>query len=510
MSAPAASVPAVPLAASVNNVGKTYGATVALDRVSMDIVEGRTHALLGRNGAGKSTLVGIMTGLTAPDTGTVSFGGTPAPSMNDRPGWRGQVACVYQRSTVVPSLSVAENLFLAREQGGRGWLNLRQRRTAAAQVLEEWDLPIDPRARVDELPVGSRQLVEIARGLTSGVRFVILDEPTAKLDANEARRLFEHMLRLQASGVTFLYISHHLHEIYEVCQDVTVLRDGKLVATGSVDETPTTEIVAQMTGERGPLTTGGRRNTASTPHGDNVVLHLNDVSSGRGAAEAFDDVAFEIHDGEIVGLAGLDGSGKLGVAQVVAGLARAKSGDLRLGTTQLGDGRVDRAMAAGVGFVAEDRQNQGIIATMSVEENTTLSGLGSFGRFGFINPARRHRSAAELTKRLGVVMPSLKAPISELSGGNQQKVMLARAMVTNPNLLVLTKPTAGVDIKSKEELMRAVRSAAAAGTAVLVVSDELDDLASCTRVLVMVKGRLSAEFGPEWEANDIVAAMEGV
>lgn len=505
---PAAAEPqAPPPVASVHEVSKQFGPTRALRDVSLTVTSGRTHALLGRNGAGKSTLVSVLTGLTRPDRGRVEFLGRPAPATADRAAWQPLVACVYQRSSVVPTMSVAENLFLARHAVGPPVISWRRMHAEAAHLLAEWDLPVDPRARVDTLAVGSRQLVEIARGLSSGSRFVILDEPTAKLDAREAGRLFDRMQRLKRSGVTFLYISHHLHEIYEVCEDVTVLRDGAAVGVAAVEDMPPERVVELMTGSSDAATV--TRRTAAAPPGDAIVV-VRGLTAAAGAVEPFEDVDLSIRAGEVLGLAGLDGSGKLGVAEALVGRQRPARGTVAVAGRPLRPGRIDISLRHGVGFVPEDRQTQGLVPQLSVAENITLTATRDLGRAGVVEPRRRRTLAAGLVARLGVAPLDPSLPVSALSGGNQQKVLLGRALATRPRVLVLIKPTAGVDVRSKRALLESVDAAAAAGAAVLVVSDEIEDLAVCHRVQVMFRGRTTAHVDAGWSDDRLISAIEGV
>ncbi|MEO6879733.1 MAG: ATP-binding cassette domain-containing protein, partial [Mycobacteriaceae bacterium] len=338
---------------AVHAISKSFGPTRALTDVSLEVRPGRTRALLGRNGAGKSTLVSMLTGIGTPDAGTVAFGGEPAPPPGHTAQWRQRVACVYQRSTVVPSLTVGENLFLNRQpmQGRRiAWRTLYRE---SAELLEQWDIPVDPRTAISTLTVADRQLVEIARALSTGARFIILDEPTAKLDAGDIARLFRTMHDLQDAGVTFLYISHHLHEIYQVCTDVTVLRDGRNAGDGEVADLDADAIVTMMTGEAGTSALASPL-ARTLPEDTEVRLKLDGLSSTR-ASEPFRDVDLDVRAGEIVGLAGIDGCGKAGVAEVVVGLAKGSAGTATLGGRTYTSTTVPRAIASGLGFLAQDR-----------------------------------------------------------------------------------------------------------------------------------------------------------
>ncbi|MFJ5156856.1 sugar ABC transporter ATP-binding protein [Streptomyces sp. NPDC088353] len=484
---------------------KRYGPTVALADGRLTVLPGESHALVGRNGAGKSTLVAVLTGLQAPDEGEVRFDGEPAPALTDRDAWRRKVACVYQKPTVIPELTVAENLFINRQPTGRGRLiSWRRLRKQAADLLDTWDVHVDPEARTRELRVEDRQMVEIARALSFGARFIVLDEPTAQLDNREIERLFTRMRALQDSGVTFLFISHHLQEVYEVCQTVTVLRDARWITTEPVADLSRAALVEAMAGapvaehERGHVR---EADAVGTP----VVLDARGLTS-----EAYADVDLTVRGGEVVGLAGSSGSGKIELAETFAGLHTPTGGTAELDGRELPFGDVRAALRAGVGCVPRDRHEQGLVAGMTVGDNATMSVLDRLGRFGFVPTDTKRGVAGELIERLGIHTEGPEQPVADLSGGNAQKVVMARALASGPHLLVLINPTAGVDVKSKDSLLARMDNAREDGTAVLVVSDELDDLRRCDRVLVLFHGHVVAEHPAGWRDHELIASIEGV
>ncbi|MET9579889.1 sugar ABC transporter ATP-binding protein [Streptomyces sp. DT199] len=483
-------------------VVKRYGPTTALADGRLTVLPGESHALVGRNGAGKSTLVRVLTGLQAPDEGTVHFDGEPAPPLTDRDAWRRKVACVYQHPTVVPELTVAENLFINRQPLRRGFISWRRLKSEAAALLDTWDVRVDPEARTADLKVEDRQMVEIARALSFGARFIVLDEPTAQLDNREIERLFTRMRALQDSGVTFLFISHHLQEVYEVCQTVTVLRDARWITTAPVADLPRQALVEAMAGET--IAEAAERQRAVEAAGP-VLLDVRGLRS-----TAYENVDLTVRRGEVVGLAGSSASGKIELAETFTGLHTPTGGTARLDGTPLPFGDVRRALEAGVGFVPRDRHDQGLVFGMSVGDNATLSVLDRLGRFGFVGTDRRRGVATALIERLDIHAEGPEQPVSDLSGGNAQKVVMARALASDPRLLVLVNPTAGVDVKSKESLLARVDSAREDGTAVLVVSDELDDLRRCDRVLVLFHGRVVAEHRAGWRDHELIASIEGV
>jgi simple sugar transport system ATP-binding protein len=485
-------------------VSKRFGATEALRGVSVSVAERESRALVGRNGAGKSTLVALLTGLARPDSGEIRFRGAPAPDVAARDRWREQVACVYQRSTVIPSLSVGENLFLNSHPGGRALVSWKSVAAEGRQLLQEWHIDVDVNAPASQLSVGQRQLVEIARALRLGSRFVILDEPTARLEASEVARLFEHMRRLQADGVAFLYISHHLEEIYEVCDTVTILRDGVVVTSAAVGDLVKDEIVAAMVGPAGAATSVSRGSPVRARAVGETVLRVHDLTVDGWC----EDINFEVRADEFVGLAGLAGCGKAQVAEAIAGLIVPDGGDILIADQPVPAGRVDRAIDLGIGFVPGDRHARGFCSNLSTEENLTMTVLDRLGRFGLVDEQRRTEYAERLIEDLDIVVSSGRQPIAELSGGNQQKAVLGRALASGPRVLVLMSPTAGVDVESRRLLLEVIQGSGQVG--VVVVTDDLDELAICDRILVMFAGRIIREFGRTRDDHELVAAMEGV
>lgn len=504
MSALPAGSAAVPVV-SAQGVGKRYGPTVALSDVSLTVHPGESHALVGRNGAGKSTLVSILTGLSKTDTGHVEFGGVPAPPLSKQDDWKRAVACVYQHAMVVPQLTVAENLFLNRQSGkgfAIGWQRLRRQ---ARELLDSWDVRVDVDTPAGELSVEDRQFVEIARALSYGARFIVLDEPTAQLDSQAIERLFARMRQMQDSGVTFLFISHHLHEVYEVCQAVTVLRDAKHILTAPVSEVGRAELIDAMTGEQGGLSVRDASTREALAADADEVLTVDGLSG-----DGFEDVTFRIHRGEVIGLAGSNASGKHQVAETVYGLRSPSGGTIKVDGKPLKPGDIPAAIRAGIGCVPRDRHHEGLVLDHSIADNATLSILDRMGKGGLAAPGVRYGRAAQALKDYDIVAADADQPVSDLSGGNQQKVVLARALAGDPRLVVLINPTAGVDVKSKEALLAVVDRVRAEGKAVLIVSDELDDLRLSDRVLVLRAGAVVAEHRAGWSDGDLVADIEGV
>ena len=500
-------VSAVPLV-ETRALGKRYGTTIALDDISLDIQAGESVALVGRNGAGKSTLVRLLTGLDRPDSGEIRFIGEPAPDLSARAAWRSKVACVYQKSTIIPDLSVGENLFLNDQpSSGLGVIRWDQVRRQGRKELELWGLEVDIGRRAGRLSIGQRQMLEIARSLRRGARFIILDEPTARLEAREIDHLFKHIKELKRAGVTFLFISHYLEEIYEICERVAVLRDGRLVAEAAIEGTTEAELVAAMVGGT-HLSMGLAGQGAPSSELDDLVNHPVVLEVDSVSVEGMvHRVSIAVRERERVGLAGLANSGKSELAEVIVGQRKPTEGRIVVRGKTLLAARVDFARRIGIAFVPEDRHANGFCSNLSVEENIALPILRWLSQCGFIMWRRRRELVSSMIERLQIKVTGPTQNASELSGGNQQKTVMARALASNPDVLVLGSPTAGVDIAAKQALFGIIRSL---DSAVLIVSDEIDDLAICHRVFVMCGGKIACEFRGSWQENEMVAAMEGL
>lgn len=500
------------LVGQAEHVSKSFGETRALVDVSLSVTAGECHGLVGRNGAGKSTLVSLLTGLSRPDHGSIRLAGEPAPSLADRGAWLARVACVYQRSMVVPSLTVAENVFLNRKARGEGatisWSRLRAQ---ARDLMLEWGFDVDVDREAGGLTVEQRQIVEIARSLSIGARLLILDEPTAALEKAAVDRLFERVRRLREGGVGILYISHHLEEIYEICDRVSVLRDGEQVLTGRVADVSQAGLVAAMVGSAPPRRATEIEAVKRTGSLGDVKLEVSHLTVLSRSGSVF-DVSLGVRAGECLGLVGLDGSGSATVADAVVGLVRPKSGSVAIGGRPVPAGNVHDVLEHGVAFVPQDRHARGFAPQLGVAENITLAVLGRLAeRLGIVSARKREAIARREVDRLQVVARSLDQPVASLSGGNQQKVVVGRALALDPSVLVAVNPTVGVDVASKEALLDALDAAREAGVAVLLVSDDFEDLRVCSRLAVMVRGRVAREFDrPPWDRQQLIAAVEGL
>jgi len=505
----AAGVAAVPVV-DVRGVVKRFGATTALAGVDLAVMPGEVHALVGRNGAGKSTLVSLLAGLARPDAGQIRFAGEPALGRAGRSPGCPSVACVHQHSTAIRELSIAENLFLNRQPYARGAIDWRTMRCEARALLDRWHIDVHEDTRCAELDASALQLVEIARALSQGARLIVLDEPTAQLDRGEIRRLFGRIEAMRREGATFLFISHRLQEVYDICQMVTVLRDGRRVLTAPVEGLPRETLIDAMTGETGGdgIADIGMR---KMPTAEPLALEVAGL-----AGTDFDAVSFAVRRGEVVGLVGASTSGRVELAEAIAGLRKPRSGAVRVhargGTAAitLPYGDVEAALDAGVGCVPKARHREGLVPGQSIAENVTMTLARRLGPWGIVRDAVKSRLGAEAIASLGIVARGPQVRVATLSSGNRQKVVMARALATNPDVLVLVDPTLGVDVKSKEILLAQIDLARDAGRAVIVSSGELDDLRSCDRVFAMFRGRIVKAFPAFWADRELIAAIEGV
>jgi len=512
-------------AAEAVGIHKQFGSTQALRGVDLTLYPGRCLGLVGRNGAGKSTLVSILSGIYPADSGEVHFDGVPAPPLGNVSAWRDRIATVFQHSMVVPGLTVAENVFLGRQPRRSGLIDWRRMREQAREVMAEWGFQIDVNQPCADLTVEQRQIVEIARALATGTRCLLLDEPTAALERGAIERLFARVRQLTASGVAILYISHHLEEVFEICQDVAVIRDGELVLTGPASGLSKDELVTAMVGPdaaatRADLTRTVRGAASAAAHGATALavdqgapLLLIDHVSAESPGGRVRNTSLQVLPGERVGITGLLSAGVSTLARIVAGAAPYESGRVLLDGQELPPGRRDLALRAGVGYLPEDRQADGFVSVLGVAENSTMTITDWLARLaGFLRPRARAAAAAPLTRALSIMSAGPDQPVGELSGGNQQKVTAARALARKPRLIVAITPTRGVDVASKTLLLAELaRVTAETGAALLLATDELDDLAICDRVIVLVRGERFTEFTePPFDREALIAATEGM
>jgi ribose transport system ATP-binding protein len=470
----------------VRGVGKSFGGTRALDDISLELRGGSVHAVLGENGAGKSTLMKIIAGAERADEGTLELSGAPYAPSGPLDARRRGVAIVYQELSLCPHLRVVDNIVLGSEPHRRGWISRREaderaRRALALVTLGERALPLE--ARVSELSPAERQLVEIARALDrDNCRLLIVDEPTSSLGEDDAARLFATLSRLRDRGLAVLYVSHFLEEVRRLADEYTVLRDGQRVAHGTIEGTSNEQLVVAMAGRKVERAARQRRAAGE------VILSLDALGGARLPVRA----SLELHRGEVLGIAGLMGSGRSELLRAVFGLDRVLRGEIRVGAAS-GPASPAERLRQGVGLFSEDRASEGLALGLGVGANVTLSRLGPLARWGWLSPGRERRTVSEWIERLGIRTQGPEQRVSELSGGNQQKVALARLLYHDVDVLLLDEPTRGIDVRSRGEIHQAIDELCARGKAVLLVSSQFEELCAVSdRIAVMHKGVLGA------------------
>ncbi|MGV9422827.1 sugar ABC transporter ATP-binding protein [Streptomyces sp. NPDC003656] len=488
---------------AAQGLSKSFGAVRALHDVTLELHAGRAHALAGENGAGKSTLIKTLAGVHRPDAGTLLLDGKPVVLHGPADARDAGVAVIYQEPTLFPDLSVAENIFMGRQpRRSLGRVDHRAVNAAAGELFTRLGVDLDPERPARGLSIADQQLVEIAKALSFDARVLIMDEPTAALTGSEVARLFGVVRTLRAQGSAILFISHRLEEIFALCQDVTTLRDGRLVASEPVEGLTEDDLVRRMV---------GRDLDQLYPKQPTEIGEVALKVSRLTREGVFTDVSFEVRRGEIVGLAGLVGAGRSEVARAVFGVDRWDAGSVEVCGKPLTGGAPSAAMAAGLGLVPEDRRAQGLVMALSIERNIGLTGLSATTRAGLSSRRAERSRAVDWATRLRVKYARLADAVGTLSGGNQQKVVLAKWLATGPRVLIVDEPTRGIDIGTRAEVHRLLSGLAADGVAVLMISSDLPEiLGMADRVLVMREGRLTAEI-PRAAATEesVLAAATG-
>jgi rhamnose transport system ATP-binding protein len=471
----------------VHDVTKSFGAVAAVQGVSFSLLGGEAHALVGENGAGKSTIVKMLAGVHRPDTGMLRAGGADVDFAGPADAKAAGIAVIYQEPTLFPDLSVAENIAMGNQPLTRlRQIDRRAMNANAERLFTRLGVHIDPARPARGLSIADQQLVEIAKALSSEARILIMDEPTAALSGVEVARLFAVVRSLRDEGAAIMFISHRFEEITALCERVTIMRDGKLVATELVADLSVDDMIRRMV---------GRDLSALFPKQDveagAVVLEVEGLSR----AGVFKDITFSVRAGEIVALAGLVGAGRSEVMQAVFGVDKYDAGSVEFLGKRLRPGSPQAAMAAGMALVPEDRRQQGLIMELSVERNVTLPRSRALSRLGVLFGGAERREAASWTQRLQTKLRRLSDPVGTLSGGNQQKVVLAKWLATGPKLLILDEPTRGIDVGTKAEVHRLMSSLAAEGMAIVMVSSELPEvLGMADRIVVLREGRIAAQL----------------
>jgi ribose transport system ATP-binding protein len=498
----------------MEGITKRFSGLTALDGVDLALRRGEVHALVGENGAGKSTLIKIMTGAYSRDAGTIRLEGRPVEFHTPEDAQAVGVVAVYQEVNLLSFRTVAENIYLGREPRRWGLIDWKRMNREAAALLNRLGLEIDPRATLGSLNIALRQMVAIARGVSLDAKVVVLDEPTSSLSEREVSILYDVVGKLKAEGAAIVYISHRFDELYAICDRVTVLRDGKLVGTYPLAGLERLDLVCLMLGKqrdelRKGTTAFGDHHDSKAGYDENrdavPLLRAENLKRGR----KLNDVTVEVGRGEIVGMAGLLGSGRTETARVIFGADPLESGEVHLEGQRLSVRSPSDGIEAGLAFLSEDRKAEGIIPDLSVRENLTLAALPALTKFGIVSRARQQEIVERFMKRLGIKAASADQRIRELSGGNQQKVLLARWLCKNPKLLILDEPTRGIDIGAKGEIQSLVNELANSGLGVLMISSELEELVEgSSRVIVVRDGERVAELrGKEISQESIIHAM---
>jgi monosaccharide-transporting ATPase len=501
-----ATPPSVSPLLSMRSISKAFGGIPALAAASLEVAPGEVHALVGQNGAGKSTMIKILTGYVSRDEGDIQFDGGPFEARSPQDAQHKGISTIYQEINLVPFRSVTENICLGRESRRFGLLDWKAMHEQARTLLARFKIDLDVRKPLLRFNTATQQMVAIARAIGFEAKLVIMDEPTSSLDEREVAVLFDVIRQLKSEGVSVIFVSHKLDELYEVCDRVTIMRDGRTVRTADMASISKLELVASMLGRdiaqvaKSATAFGDRRGQI----GD-VVLAADHLSAGH----KVHDISFSVRRGEIVGFAGLLGAGRTETARLVFGADPMRSGAISLDGKSLVPREPIDAIRAGIGFSPEDRKYEGIVPEMAVAENLTLALMPQLSKAGIVDEAKQRAIVEKFIKRLDIKCSGPDQKIRELSGGNQQKVLLARWLAMNPKLLILDEPTRGIDVGAKAEIQSLIKELADQGLAVLMISSELEEvLEGSDRVFVLREGRNVAEF-PHAEASEsaVMTAM---
>jgi ribose transport system ATP-binding protein len=490
------------VALKLSKISKSFGPTIALDSVDLELRQGEVHALIGENGAGKSTLMNVIAGSLQPDQGTMEIHGKPYAPSNPLDARTHGIALIHQELSLCPHLSVAENVLMGIESSRMGWLDrndLARRTTDVLKTFHHAD--IRPEKRVGDLSVAARQIVEISRALAAQARIILMDEPTSSLQREDVGHLFALIRKLSSEGISVIYISHFLEEVRQISDRFTVLRDGRSVASGEIATITDDELIAKMVG-RAQQNLFPVRTPGSGPR--ETILDVRNLAS----PPLLKSATFELRRGEILGIAGLMGSGRTPLLRTIFGLDRATSGMIEVNKKSLPSGRSTPAMRLieGLGYLSEDRKGDGLTLNQSIADNVTVTRFDSCSRWGWLDLSAQRRQAEKLVNSLKIRTQGVQQDVGSLSGGNQQKVIVARLLHQDADVLLLDEPTRGIDIGSKAQVYETIAECAAQNKAVLMVSSYLPELfGMCDRLAVMSRGRLS-EVRPvsEWTPETVL------
>ena len=468
----------------LKNIRKEFPGVVALDGVNMSIREGSVHALVGENGAGKSTLMKVLTGTYLSYDGEILIRGESVHLKSQKDAFSRGISIVAQELNYVPELSIAENIFIGREpKRGKVFLDKKKRRSEAKVLLDMMGLDYSPDEKMGALSVAQRQMIEIVKALSRNASVIVMDEPTSALTSKEAEILFRKIEELKAAGIAFVFISHRLDEVFEVCDEYTVLRDGRWIASGLISEITQDEMISMMVGRAIDDI------YPSLPqHGETVVFQ----AQGLGSEGVFHDISFQIHAGEIFGFAGMMGAGRSEIARAVFGMDPMDEGTLLIDGKERHFSSIREAIRGGVAMVTEDRGSYGFVGVRSIQDNIALPNLDFWAKNGFLDHAKIRSESTDIFQKLSIRAPGIATLVGTLSGGNQQKVVLAKWLVRNVRLLILDEPTRGIDVGAKQEIYSLMVELARSGIAILLISSDMPEVLSMShRVAVVAKGGIA-------------------
>lgn len=481
----------------LERINKSFPGVRALHDVTMRVLPGEIHGLLGENGAGKSTLMKVLNGVYQADSGRILWQGQEVSIQSPHEAQAQGISMIHQELALVGYLDAGKNIFLGREPKGRvpGTIDRRTMYREAKAIIDELGLEIDVRRPVRLFSLAQQQMIEVAKALSLDARLIVMDEPTSSLTDREVETLFNQMRKLRDRGVAVIFISHRLDEIFEICDRVTVLRDGELVATSPIEDLTREILIKQMVGREVDQIYEKRTDKPT----QKIILAVDNLRRGN----VVRDVSFHLYKGEILGIAGLVGAGRTELVETIFGVHPASGGTIRLEGEPVTIRRPDQAIRYGIGFVTEDRKGQGLFPVLNVAANITMNKLGSLVSAILVNWGRVRNLAEEYIKRLDIRTPSTQQRVSNLSGGNQQKVIIARWLTLNPRVLILDEPTRGIDVGAKSEIYRLMQRLASSGVSIIMVSSELPEVLGVSdRILVMHEGRIAGEFDPRTATQD--------
>ena len=486
----------------IENITKKYPGVLALDNVSFEIKRGEVHALMGENGAGKSTLIKVISGAIAPDSGRICFEGQTYQKMTTALSSSLGISVIYQEFNLVPSMSVLENMFLGQKVGSRIGPDRKKMRALALDAFRQLGVTINPDVMVSSLSTAQQQIVEIARSLCHDLKLIFMDEPTATLAMAETRRLFSIINKLRSQGITIIYISHRMEEVFELADSITILRDGRHINTCPMAGLERKDIIRMMVGRELNESYPTRNVAIGEP-----VLEL-DRLSGNGDH----DISFTLHRGEILGLAGLIGAGRTELAKLIYGAAKRTGGAMRVKGVEVHPRTPGQALKLGIGLIPESRKTEGVFLDFSIRWNINIQALPLKSKFSVMDKKALAEQAAEMEKRFSIKTPSLDQLVKNLSGGNQQKTALAKAIAADTDIIIFDEPTRGIDVGTKQEIYRLMNEMVARGVSIIMISSEMEELIGMSdRIIVLHEGRMTGELLPgEYSQDRILELASGM